>query len=116
MKDLTLGTLIAVFEEMFGRGLFWALVAAAVLVTVAFLAVLWRDRGIAARRLVRAELFAPLGAVAGVVFVFWITNSGLRDIGGPIDVVILIAIAAAGAVGLTILAYTAQALIRGTGR
>jgi hypothetical protein len=24
MKDLTFGTLIAVFEEMFGAGLFWA--------------------------------------------------------------------------------------------
>jgi hypothetical protein len=29
MKDLTFGTLIAVFEEIFGRGLFWAMVAAA---------------------------------------------------------------------------------------
>jgi hypothetical protein len=26
MKDLTFGTLIAVFEEIFGRGLFWAMV------------------------------------------------------------------------------------------
>jgi hypothetical protein len=25
MKELTFETLIAVFEEMFGRGLFWAL-------------------------------------------------------------------------------------------
>jgi hypothetical protein len=30
MKDLTFGTLIAVFEEIFGRGLFWAMVAAAI--------------------------------------------------------------------------------------
>lgn len=112
MKELTLATLIAVFEEMFGRGLFWALVAAAVLVAVLFLWVLWRDRGVAARRLVRAELFAPLGAVAAVAFVLWITRSGLGDIGGPIDVVILLAIALAGAAGLTLAAYVAQALLR----
>ena len=37
MKYLTFGTLIAVFEEIFGRGLFWAMVAAAVLVTLAYL-------------------------------------------------------------------------------
>ena len=112
MKELTLSTLIAVFEEMFGPALFWGLVAAAVAVTLAFLWVLVRERGVAARRLVRAELFAPLGAVAAVAFVFWITNSGLGDIGGPIDIVMLIAIGVAGAGGLTLLAYVAQALRR----
>ena len=30
MKEMTLSTLLAVFEEMFGTGLFWTLVAAAV--------------------------------------------------------------------------------------
>jgi hypothetical protein len=30
MQELTFETLIAVFEEIFGRGLFWAMVAAAV--------------------------------------------------------------------------------------
>ena len=81
-------------------------------VTAAFLWVLLRERGLAARRLVRAELFAPLGAVAAIAFVFWITNSGLGDIGGPVDLVMVIAIAVAGAGGLTLLAYVVQALLR----
>ena len=40
MEELTFGTMIAVFEEMFGRGLFWALVVAAVAVTAAYVYVL----------------------------------------------------------------------------
>ena len=112
MKDLTFGTLIAVFEEMFGRGLVWAMVAAAAVVTLLFLRVLIRDRGLEARGLVRAELWAPVGALLAILFVQWITNSGFRDIGGPIDVIVLIAIAVAGGVGLTILAYTARVFRR----
>lgn len=36
MKELTLETLIAVWEDMFGAGLFWAMVAAAVLITLGY--------------------------------------------------------------------------------
>ncbi len=111
MQDLTLATLIAVFEDMFGRWLFWGLVAAALLVTVAFVLVLIRDRAITSVRLVRAELWAPVGAFAAVAFVMFITNSGPSDIGGPIDVIVLLGIAFAGGAGLTILAYTVQSLL-----
>ncbi|MFZ5751516.1 MAG: DUF5368 domain-containing protein [Pseudomonadota bacterium] len=110
MKDLTLDMLLAVFEEIYGKGLFWGMVAAAVLVTAAFLYVVVRDHRLEARRLVRAELFAPIGALGAIAFVFFMTNSRLSDIGGPVDVIVLIGIAVAGGVGLTVLAYTAQAL------
>lgn len=115
MKELTLETLIAVFEEMFGRGLFWALVAAAVLVTGLYLYVLIRDRAMSMRKFLWAQLSMPVGAVAAVMFVFAITNSGLRDIGGPIDWLVLLGIAAVGAIGMAILVYTAQSLFRGKG-
>lgn len=115
MKELTLETLIAVFEEMFGRGLFWALVAAAVLVTVLYLYVLIRDRAMSMRKFLWAQLSMPVGAVAAVLFVFAVTDSALRDIGGPVDVIVLLGIAAMGAVGMAILVYTAQSLFRGKG-
>jgi len=111
MQELTLETLLAVFEEIFGFWLFWGMVAAALAVTALFVYVLIRDHRLEARTLVRAELFAPVGAVAAIVFVFFMTSSGLRDMGGPIDVIMLLGIGAAGAVGLTILAYTVQALV-----
>jgi uncharacterized membrane protein YhaH (DUF805 family) len=115
MKELTLETLIAVFEEMFGRGLFWAMVAAAVLVTVLYLYVLIRDRAMSMRKFLWAQLSMPVGAVAAVLFVFAITDSALRDMGGPIDWLVLLGIAAMGAVGMAILVYTAQSLFRGKG-
>lgn len=115
MKDLTLQTLFAVWEEMFGKGLFWAMVAVAAVVTAGYLYVLIRDRSVSWRKFLLAQLAMPVGAVSAVLFVFWITKSGMSDMGGAIDVVVLLGIAAAGAVGIAILVYTVQSLLRGPG-
>ncbi|MDO6460449.1 DUF5368 domain-containing protein [Granulosicoccaceae sp. 1_MG-2023] len=111
MKELTFETLLAVFEEMFGAGLFWSLVVACVAIGVLFIYIVVRERGLESRRLVRAELWAPVGAVAAIAFIFFITNSGPSDIGGPVDVIVLLLVGVAGAVGLTILAYLLQSLV-----
>ena len=111
MKELTFATLIAVFEEMFGQGLFWALVAAAALVTVLYVYVLIRDRAVSWRKFLAAQLSMPLGAVAAVWFVQWVTSSHTRDIGGPIDVVVLLGVAVLGAVGMAVLVSTVQSLL-----
>lgn len=113
MKDLTLGTMIAVFEEIFGAGLFWIMVVAAVLVTIAYLYVLIRDRAVSWRKFLLAQLSMPVGAIAAVLFVQSVTSSGFGDIGGPVDVIVLALIAIAGAVGMAILVYTVQALVTG---
>ena len=113
MKELTFGMLLAVFEEIFGRGLFWTRVAVAVAITLAYLFELIRDRHLSARKFLLAQLFMPVGAVAAVIFVQTFTHSGLADIGGPIDWIVLLGVALLGAVGLAILVYTAQALYTG---
>ena len=113
MKELTFGTLIAVFEEIFGRGLFWAMVAAAVIVTLAYLYVLIRDRAVSWRKFLLAQLSMPFGAIAAVLFVQGVTDSSFGDIGGPIDVIVLLGVAALGAGAFAVLVYTAQSLIRG---
>lgn len=112
MKELTLETLIAVFEEIFGRGLFWAMVAAALIVTAAYLYVLIRDRAMSMRKFLWAQLSMPFGAIAAVLFVQAMTSSHFRDIGGPVDVIVLLGVAAMGAVGAAILVYTVQSLFR----
>ncbi|MEO0385593.1 MAG: DUF5368 domain-containing protein [Pseudomonadota bacterium] len=112
MKELTLGTLIAVFEEIFGRGLFWAMVAIAALVTLAYLYVLIRDRSVSWKKFLLAQLSMPVGAVFAVLFVQGVTDSSFADIGGPVDVIILLGIALVGAIGMAILVYTLEALIR----
>ncbi|MCR9135553.1 MAG: DUF5368 domain-containing protein [Alphaproteobacteria bacterium] len=117
MKELNLATLIAVFEEIFGRGLFWAMVAVAALITLAYLYVLIRDRAVSWRKFLLAQISMPFGAILAVVFVHAMTDSGFRDVGGPIDLIALLAIAALGAIGMAILVYTVQSLIgreRGT--
>lgn len=111
MKDLTLETLIAVFEEIFGRGLFWGMVGFAVLTTIAYVYVLIRDRAISWRKFLWAQVSMPFGAIAAVVFVQKMTKSSFADIGGPIDVIVLLMVASAGAVGLAVLVYTLESLL-----
>lgn len=111
MKEMTLETLFAVFEEMFGVALFWVMVAVAGVITLLYLLVLIRDRAVSWRKFLLAQVSMPFGAVAAVVFVFWATNSGLQDIGGPVDAIVLLGVALLGAVGLAILVYTAQSLV-----
>ena len=89
MKDMTFQTLLAVFEEIFGRGLFWIMVIAAVLVTVGYVYVLIRDRSVSWHKFLWAQLSMPLGAIAAVWFVMAMTHSALSDIGGAIDVIVL---------------------------
>ncbi|MCC6001989.1 MAG: DUF5368 domain-containing protein [Pararhodobacter sp.] len=112
MEEFSLLTFIAVFEEMFGRALWWTLVGLAVVITLAWVYVLVRDRAVSWRKFLLAQLSMPVGAVAAVIFILWITSSGLRDIGGPIDVIVLLGVAVLGAVGLSILVYVAQSLLK----
>jgi hypothetical protein len=105
MEELSLQTLIAVFEEMFGREVFWAMIGVSALAALLFLWVVIRDRGILARRFTRAELLAPVGGAAAVAFVWAMTNSGLRDVGGPIDLLTLAGVFLAGAGGAVVIGY-----------
>lgn len=111
MKELTLGTLIAVFEEMFGVWLWWLMVLVAVVTVLMFFYIMFRDKRFMPRHYLWAQLTSPFGAIAAVLFVMWKTSSNFNDIGGPIDVIVLLAIAAAGAAGTVILAYEAQSFM-----
>lgn len=111
MQELTFETMIAVFEEVFGPVLFWAMVAVAALVTLGYLYVLIRDRSVSWRKFLLAQLSMPVGAVLAVWFVMAMTDSQISDIGGPVDVIVFLGVAALGAVGMGILVYTLEALI-----
>jgi len=111
MQELTFETMIAVFEEVFGPVLFWAMVAVAALVTLGYLYVLIRDRKVGWKKFLIAQVFMPIGAILAVAFVLIVTHSRMADIGGPIDVIIFLGIAVLGAVGMAILVYTLQSLL-----
>lgn len=112
MKDLTFETLIAVFEEIFGRGLFWTMVVAAVVVTIAYFFVLIRDRAISWRKFLLAQISMPVGAVLAVWFVIAMTHSRIADIGGPVDLIVFLGVAVGGAIGAAILVYTVHSLVK----
>jgi hypothetical protein len=111
MKDLTFETLIAVFEEIFGRSLFWIMVAAAALVTLGYLYVLIRDRAVSWKKFLTAQLSMPVGAVLAVWLVMVMTESNLSDLGGPVDLIVFLGIGAMGAIGVAILVYTVESLL-----
>jgi len=73
--------------------------------------VLIRDRAVSWKKFLWAQLSMPFGAIGAVLFVQRMTHSGFGDIGGPVDVIVMLMVAAAGAVGLAILVYTLESLI-----
>lgn len=64
------------------------------------------------RNFLWAQVSMPFWAVAAVPFVQAMTHSHFRDIGGPIDLIVLMGVAVAGAVGAAILVYTVQSRFR----
>jgi hypothetical protein len=111
MKELTFSTLLAVFEEMFGRWLFWALVVLALAVVVALAVVLLRERRLQARRLILAELIGIGGGIAAVWLVQIVTSSRLADLGGPVDAIVILGIWITGAFAALIASYAAFGLM-----
>lgn len=114
MKDLTFGTILAVFEEIFGQGLFWAMVVAAAVITFGYVYVLIRDRAVSWRKFLYAQLSMPLGAILAVWFVMMMTHSQIRDIGGPVDLIVFLCVAVVGGMGMAVLVYTVQSLLVGS--
>ena len=85
--------------------------AVAAIITLGYFYVLVRDRAVSWRKFLLAQISMPFGAVAAVLFVQWVTNSGFRDVGGPVDAIVLLMVALAGAFGIAVLTYTVESLI-----
>ena len=115
MKELDAATLLAIFQDILGWAL-WPLVGLAVAGTLAFAFVLWRDRGVVARRLVWAEAIGLAGGVAAVLVMQALTASRFADLGGPVDWLLVVAIFAGGLVGSAIGAYALMGLLAGAPR
>ena len=105
MKELDPMIFLAVFQEMLGP-LLWVLILLAVGATLAFVGLLVRERGIVARRLVRAELAGLVGGVLALVLMAKVSSSGFTDAGGPADWFLIALVFGLGLAGTTILMYT----------
>ena len=105
MKELDPLVFLAVFQEMLGP-LLWILILLAVGATLAFLGLLIKEKGLVAKRLVRAELFGLLGGVLALVLMAKVSSSGFTDAGGPADWFLIAWVVGAGLVGTVILIYS----------
>lgn len=106
MKELDLLTLVTVFQEMLGP-LLWIMVLLAVGGTAAFIVLLFREKGLNARRLVQAELAGLLGGALALVIMARVSSSGFTDAGGPADWFLIALVFGAGLIGTVILVYAA---------
>ncbi len=111
MQELDPYVFLAVFQEMLGWWL-WALLALAAFGAVSFVYVIVRDRGLRSGRLLTSQLFGIAGGIAALFFMWWITSSSLRDIGGPIDVILVLAIWTGGFLGGAVLSYGLMGMAR----
>jgi hypothetical protein len=111
MKELDIFVFITVIREILGL-FFWPLIAVIVLGAVSLVYVILRDRRIFGGRLIWSEMVGLIGGFFAIWFTFFITNSSLGEIGGPIDWVLLIVIWVLGAIGGTILAYVGLGLLQ----
>jgi hypothetical protein len=105
MKELDPLVFLAVFQEMLGFWL-WVMLLGGVLVAVAFVTLLVRERGIVSRRLVWSELLGLFGGVVALVIMAKVSSSGFTDAGGPADWFLIALVYGAGLVATVVLAYT----------
>ena len=105
MKDLDPIVFLAVFQEMLGP-LLWVLLAVALVGTVAFFALIVRERGLVARRMVRSQALGILGGVLALVLMAKVSSSGFTDAGGPADWFLIALVFGMGLIGSTIVFYT----------
>lgn len=105
MKELDPVVLLAVFQEMLGPVL-WFLLAIIVIGTLAFLALLIRERRVVSRRLMWSELIGLFGGVMSLVIMARVSASGYSDAAGPADWILIAVVFTAGAIGAAVFAYT----------
>lgn len=105
MKELDPLVVLAVFQEMLGA-LLWPLLAIILVGAAAFVALLIRERRLAARRLVWAQALGVPGGILALVLMAWVSSSGFTDAGGPADWVLIALVFGVGLAGSTILFYT----------
>ncbi len=105
MKELDPLILLAVFQEMMGP-LLWILLAIIVGGTIAFFALLAKEGGIVARRMISAQAAGILGGILALVLMVMVSSSGFTDAGGPADWFLIALVFGLGFIGAAILVYT----------
>ncbi len=111
MEEFSVGVFLAIFEEMFGFWTFWFLIALAVVSIVFFIYLLVAKKRTKSEHFFWAKWVSLFAAVASVFIIMWMTSSWFNDIGGAIDVFILLAVAILSAIAAGVLAFITQSFL-----
>jgi hypothetical protein len=106
MKDFSLESLFAITRDMLGA-LFWPAIIASVIIALAFVAALIRQRGFRGPAARRAAIIGLAGALAAMAISPPATQADFANLHGVVDFVTLALIGFAAFAGLTIAAYAA---------
>lgn len=110
MKDLDPAVFLSVFQEMLGVWLY-VMAVVALITTLLFLRAILQEHGLSAKRLVWSQVAGLAGGIAALLFMWAVTHSSWRDIGGPVDLLLVAAIYLAGWGGSTMLFYAVTGAI-----
>ena len=105
MQSMDPMVFLAVFQEMLGP-LLWVILFVVIAGTVAFVALLIKEKHIASKRLVGSEVVGVVGGVLALVLMAKVSSSGFTDAAGPIDWLLIAGVFGVGLIGSTILSYT----------
>lgn len=105
MNQLEFSMVWAVLQELFG-GFFYPLLIAVVLLAVAFIALIAKERRIVCKRYSWAKKAGFVGGFVALILIFVISQSGLGDLGGAIDILVFIATYIGGFIATGVIVYT----------
>jgi len=105
MKELDPFVIAAVLQEMLGA-FFWPALAVTLIGTLAFVALLVRERRLAPCRLRRSLLAGILGGILALVLVIEASSSSISDGAALVDWIVMALIFTLGLVCAAVLAYT----------
>lgn len=105
MKEFVLSEFIAIFEQIFGKWLWWGMVIVAIAITLLFIYNVVKQRHFSPKNFIWALVAAPFGGIVAIFFILWITDTKLSNITTPIDAIVLLGVFGLGAVGTIIWVY-----------
>ncbi|MXN88837.1 DUF5368 domain-containing protein [Pasteurella canis] len=111
MKEMQFDTLWAVTQIMLGS-FFWPLLFIVVVVLGSFFYLLIKEKGVVSCRLKGSSFLGLFGGVIALFFLFSISESSISNLGGPIDLILVILAYIGGFLGSAILLYTIAGFLK----
>lgn len=105
MNQLEFSMIWAVMQELFG-GFFYPLLIVITLLIIAFLILVTREGKVVCKRYSWSKRAGFFGGFIALILIFFVSISGLGDLGGPVDIIVFVLTYISGFITTGIIAYT----------